>query len=190
MHVLQTTARINALPWTRAVIALGVIFGATPFLHAEHARIDLRVIRQGNGEEVTSICDEEPPAGGSIEPPVITVKANEPLVLQFIFENIYPHRVVEGVRVRYYVTRVTELGRKPAPSSIRDRTDADDETHPYLDEGVVTRGEFKMDFKPDCRVGTRLRFQITQPGMYSARVESLDTDSDHEHFSAIDIVAE
>ena len=53
----------------------------------------------------------------------------------------------------------------------------------------MTKGEFTMNFKPDCRVGTRLKFQITEPGLYTARVETLNTQSDHEHFSAIDMVA-
>ena len=168
-----------------------MVLGLTPYLWAEHARIDLSVSRpEGDEEQVSASADEEPPAGGVNEPPVLHVKVNEPLVLQFIFTNIYPHRVVEGVTVRYYVVHVTELGRKPAPSSIRQRTDADDESQPYLDGGVVARGEFTMDFKPDCRVGTRLKFKITEPGLYSARVESLNTQSDHEHFSAIDLVAE
>jgi hypothetical protein len=182
---------LRRIGWWRAVVAVGMVLGATPSLWAEHARIDLSVTRpEGDDEQATASSDEEPPAGGVNEPPVLHVKVNEPLVLQFIFTNIYPHKVVEGVTVRYYVVRVTELGRKPAPSSIQQRTDADDESQPYLDEGVVARGEFNMDFKPDCRVGTRLKFKLTEPGLYSARVESLNTQSDHEHFSAIDLVAE
>ena len=48
-------------------------------------------------------------------------------------------------------------------------------------------GQFTMDFKPDCRVGTRFKFKISEPGFYSARVETLNSQSDHEHFSAIDL---
>lgn len=184
----------RCMGWLRAVMAIGVVLTASPSLWAEHASIDLRVSRPG--EEVAAGADVEPPAGGWNEPPVLTVKVNEPLVLQFIFTNTYPHKVVEDVRVRYYVVRVTELGRKPPPSLFRERErrgadpGLDEESQPLLVPGVVTGGEFTMDFKPRCRVGTRLKFQITEPGLYSARVETLNTQSDHEHFSAIDLVAE
>jgi len=188
----QTTSERLVLlaGWWRLVLAVGIVCCATPSLRAEHANIDLRVIRQGEQrEEVTAGADEDPPAGGENTPPVIKVKVNEPLVLQFILTNTYPHKVIEQVHVRYYVVRVKELGRKPAPS-FRTRTGDAADALPLLEPGVVTRGEFTMDFKPKCRVGTRLKFQLTEPGIYSARVETLGTQSDHEHFSAIDIVAE
>jgi hypothetical protein len=176
--------RVDSL---RAVVAIAVVFSATSALRAEHARIDLRVSRQGN--EVAATADQEPPAGGHNEPPVLKVKANEPLVFQFFLTNIYPHKEIEHVQVRYYVVRVGALGRKP-PSSLRERTGPDDDSQPLLDPGVVTAGQFDLDFKPDCRVGTRLKFKISEPGFYSARVETLNTQSDHEHFSAIDLVVE
>ncbi len=173
--------------WFRAFIVIGVVLGATRGLQAEHARIDLRVIDQK--KEVQASSDEEPPAGGRNEPPVLKVGVNKPLVLQFIFTNTYPHKVIEHVRVRYYVVRVAKRGRKPPPL-FAEKSKADKDSQPLLEPGVVTKGLFTMDFKPDCRVGTRVQFQITEPGLYSARVETLDTDSDHEHFSAIDLVAE
>jgi hypothetical protein len=172
---------------TRAAIAAGVLLGATPSLMAEHARIDLRV--SGAGKEAAANADEEPPSGGRNDPPVLKVKVNEPLVLQFILTNTYPHRVIDHVTVRYYVVRVAKLGRKPPPM-FRDSGGTDEKSLPLLEDGVVTKGEFIMNFKPDCRVGTRLKFQIAEPGFYSARVETINTQSDHEHFSAIDLTAE
>jgi hypothetical protein len=47
-----------------------------------------------------------------------------------------------------------------------------------------------MDFKPDGRVGLRQRVRIDQPGAYLVRVESVQSDSDHEHFAALDLVIE
>jgi hypothetical protein len=171
----------------RAFVAIGVVLSATPALQAEHARIDLRVI--GEGQEVYAAADQEPPAGGRNKPPVLKVHVHKPLVLQFFLTNTYPHAVIEHVKVLYYVVRVNKLGRKAAPS-FSEPTEPDKNAQPALETGVVTKGQFVADFKPDCRVGTRLKFQITEPGLYSARVETVGTQSDHEHFSAIDLVAE
>lgn len=171
---------------TRAAVIVGVLIGFAPAARAEHATIDLRVSTSEN--EAAATADEAPPAGGREDPPVLNVKVNEPLVLQFFFTNTYPHRVVDHVTVRYYVVRVAKLGRKPRPSF--SEWAAPGENPLPLDEGVVTKGQFVMDFKPECRVGTRVKFRINEPGIYSARVESVNTQSDHEHFSAIDLVVE
>lgn len=175
-----------ALGMLRAMVAISVLFVAAPSLLAEHARIDLRVSSQQ--KEVRASADEDPPPGGLNEPPVIHVAVNQPLVLQFILTNAYPHGMLKNVTVRYYIVPATKLGRKPAPS-FRKSSGSDEASRPLLDDGFVEQGEFTMNFKPECRVGTRLKFQIAQPGIYSVRVETVNTQSDHEHFSAIDVVA-
>jgi len=169
-----------------AVVMIGVVLSATPAVLAEHARIDLRM--NSEGKEVNAVADQEPPAGGRNTPPVLKVHVNKPIVLQFILTNTYPHTVIDHVTVLYSVVRVDKLGRKAAPS-LSERNGPEKDAQPP-ESGVVTKGQFVMDFKPECRVGTRLKFQITEPGLYSARVETLGTQSDHEHFSAIDLVAE
>jgi hypothetical protein len=181
MHFCRFTA-IHLV--TFALLAVGTISA----VRAEHARIDLRVIA-GPGKEASATSDTDPPAGGRNTPPVFKVKVNRPLVLQFFFTNTDPHHDVEQVQVRYYVVRVEKLGRKPAVS-LRESNGADKDSQPFLDPGVVTRGQFLMDFKPECKVGTRLKFQIPTAGIYSVRVGSVGTQSDHEHFSAIDLVVE
>ncbi|HEV8071193.1 MAG TPA: hypothetical protein VGP76_25995 [Planctomycetaceae bacterium] len=165
-----------------------LLVGATSVVRAEHARIDLRVIA-APGKEASATSDTDPPPGGRNTPPVLKVKVNQPLVLQFFFTNTDPHHDIERVQVRYYVVRVEKLGRKPAVS-LHESNGPGKESQPFLDPGVVTRGQFVMDFKPECKVGTRLKFQIPAPGIYSVRVRSVGTQSDHEHFSAIDLVAE
>jgi hypothetical protein len=172
----------------RVLIVAALVFGATPALRAEHARIDLRVIGQG-GKEVTATSDTDPPAGGRITPPVFKVKANQPLVLQFFFTNTDPHHDIDQVQIRYYVVRVEKLGRKPA-ATFADSTGRDKDSQPFVEPGVVSRGQFILDFKPETKVGTRLKFRVPAPGIYSVRVGSVGTQSDHEHFSAIDLVAE
>ena len=147
---------------------------------AEHAEIDLKLIRlapgKGTEEEVaTAHMDQEPPAGGRNERPLGKVKVGEPLALQFFFTNTYPHGVKKDVTVRSYVVRETKRGQKSVPD---------------LKEGVVTKQEFKMNFKPGCRVGARVMFRIREPGIYLLRIETSNTDSDHEHFAAIDVQAD
>ncbi len=147
---------------------------------AEHATIDLRVFRvdpaTGDSKaEASSSADEEPPAGGVQPRPLFKVKAGEPLVLQFILINTYPHGIKKDVTVRYFVAREQAPKQKESP---------------VLGEGVVTQGRFVLNFKPKTRVGARVAFTIRDPGVYLLRVETINTGSDHEHFSAIDLRAE
>jgi hypothetical protein len=162
------------------LLALGALALWPVPARTEHARIDLRVIRlevkTGQAkDEVSASADREPPAGGLNPRPLFKAKSAEPLALQFLLTNTYPHGVKKGVTVRFFVARESRLRKK---------------TLPDLTTGVVTQGEFTLDFKPGCRVGARVLFTIKQPGAYLIRVETLNTDSDHEHFSAIDLQVE
>ena len=147
---------------------------------AEHARIDLnlsRVDADGGvvGDAVSASADQEPPAGGYNARPVAKVKAGEPLALQFVLTNTYPHGVKKDVTVRYYVVREEKPGQKTVPD---------------LKKGTLTEGQFTMNFKPKCRVGARVLFSIPEGGVYLLRVDTQNTDSDHEHFAAIEVRVE
>jgi hypothetical protein len=52
---------------------------------------------------------------------------------------------------------------------------------------AVAQGTVNMNFKPKCRVGARFNLRIDDPGIYVVRVDTQNTQSDHEHFSAIDL---
>jgi hypothetical protein len=164
--------------WITPALVVLILWPLTA--RAEHARIDLSVHRldpdvaEGDNEGTAS-ADREPPTGGFNPRPTFKVKAHEPLALQFILTNLYPHGEHKGVKVRYVVVREKKAGQKEVPA---------------LTEGVVTQGLFRMNFKPKCRVGARVRFTLPEHGVYLLRVETLNTGSDHEHFSAIDLVAE
>ena len=146
---------------------------------AEHARIDLQISQfdptKGEIKLANASVDQDPPPGGRQPRPVAKVKAGEPLVLQFMFDNLYPHKVIKDARVHYYVVPVGKIGQK---------------TLPDLTQNVVTEGKFTLNFKPNGRVGARVSFTISKPGIYLLRVQSENTDSDHEHFSAIDVQVE
>jgi hypothetical protein len=156
----------------------GLALAAWPLAaRAEHARIELKLISLdpvsgAEGEAMTANADREPPAGGYNPRPLAKVKAGAPLALQFFLTNTYPHGVKKDVTVRYFVVREDKRGQKKVPD---------------LTAGTVTDGRFLMNFKPGCRVGSRVSFRIKEPGTYLLRVETLNTDSDHEHFSAIDV---
>lgn len=165
-------------PWRRicaaGIVTLAVLLACSATVRAEHASIDL-MVSQSN-KQAEAHADEEPPLGGSFETPVFHMKAGEGAVMQFVFVNIYPHRETPNVTVRYYVIPIRQLGQKATPSP---------------DDGqAVMQGQVTMPFKPKCRVGARLQFAVPEPGLYRMRVDTLNTQSDHEHFSAIDLVAE
>jgi hypothetical protein len=152
---------------------------ASPFLaRAEHASIDLQISQvdpaSGTTRHERASSDQEPPPGGNQRRPVLNVKARQPLTLQFIYQNTYPHGDVRDASVQYFAVPVEKTGQKTVP----DLKDA------------VTQGKFTMNFKPKAKVGARLSFTIQKPGVYLVRVQAENTNSDHEHFSAIDLVVE
>jgi hypothetical protein len=147
--------------------------------YAEHANINLRVLRvdaEGKtSDEVKAPADEEPPGGGINPRPVFKAKINEPLLMQFILVNTYPHGELKDVTVRYFLVREDKIGQKKLPE---------------LDKGTITQGRFVLNLKPKGKVGARVAFTIREPGAYLLRVHTLNTKSDHEHFSALDLLVE
>jgi hypothetical protein len=59
-----------------------------------------------------------------------------------------------------------------------------------IETNVVLETAFEMDFKPGAKAGARNTFRIDKSGAYPVRVESRQTQSDHEHFAAVDLVVE
>jgi hypothetical protein len=148
--------------------------------NAEHAAIKLRVFRveaeSGKTlDEANVVADEEPPAGGINPRPVFKAKCNDALVMQFILTNAYPHGELKDVTVRYFVARIDKVGQKKLPD---------------LQKGTITEGRFNLNLKPKARVGARVAFTIREPGVYLLRVHTINTKSDHEHISAIDLLVE
>lgn len=161
----------------RCLLAILVVVSLEAPLGAEHATIVLKVLRVTPGTEqpsgeISAAADAEPPAGGVKTRGLFKAKVGEPLLLQFIYTNTYPHGVAKDVRIRYFVARTDRVGQK---------------TLPELDRGVVSEGEFYLNFKPKGRVGARAAFTVREAGVYLVRVDSYNTNSDHEHFAAIDL---
>lgn len=154
-----------------ALLASALGLAARPAL-AEHAKINLEV--SGSGQQQTSFMDQTPPESGKNPRPVIKVKAGDPIRVQWVFTNTYPHKTIENVVVHFFVAREDKVGQKDLP----------DLREPVLETA------FDMDFKPGTKAGARTTLKIDTPGVYLVRVESKKTQSDHEHFSAIDLVVE
>ena len=154
-------------------LAICVIAANPAPTRAEHAKINLDV--SASGEQVTAFVDQTPPDHGKNPRPVIKVKAGEPIKIQWMFINIYPNKTLENVVVHFFVVREAKVGQKELPE---------------LNESVVLETAFDMDFRPGGKAGQRNTLRLSEPGVYLIRVESGKTQSDHEHFAAIDLVIE
>jgi hypothetical protein len=153
--------------------ALAVIMSVGVSARAEHAKIHLEVSAPGVQE--VAFVDQTPPEYGKNPRPILKVKAGDPIKVMWTLENIYPHKTLENVVVHFFVARQDKVGQKPLPK---------------LDDDVVHESAFDMDFKPGTKAGARMTLRLDTPGTYLMRVESKETQSDHEHFAAIDIVVE
>ena len=139
--------------------------------HAEHAKIQLDV--SGRRDQVTAYVDQTPPESGKNPRLVLKVRPNERVKIQFMLTNVYPHKTLENVVVHFFIVREEKAGQKEVPD---------------LKGEVVLESAFDMDFKPGGKAGLRTTLKIAEPGAYLVRVETRNTQSDHEHFSAIDLI--
>ena len=155
-------------------LILGIsLMGASSSALAEHAKINLDVIAP-NGQQ-TAFVDQTPPASGKNPRPVLKAKVGDPIKVNWMLTNVYPHKTLENVVVHFFVVKVNKVGSKDAPD---------------LNGEMVTETAFEMDFKPGAKAGQKNALKIMEPGVYLVRVETRQTKSDHEHFSAIDLVIE
>jgi hypothetical protein len=148
-----------------------IAFVLTNWVRAEHAKISLEVATAR--EQVTAFVDQTPPESGKNPRPVLKVKVNEPIRINYLLTNVYPHKTLENVVVHFFIAPQKKVGQKELPD---------------LKGDVVMETAFDMDFKPGSKAGQRSTLKITTPGVYLIRIETRNTQSDHEHFAAIDLV--
>ena len=160
--------RTIAATFVMLLLALGPI-GA----RAEHAKITLDVVAP-DGQK-TAYMDQTPPEWGKNPRPVVKARVHEPIKIQWMFTNIYPNKTLENVVVHFFVAQEAKVGQKELPD---------------LTDDVLLESAFDMDFKPGNKAGQRHTIRLDAPGVYLIRVESRNTQSDHEHFAAIDLVVE
>jgi hypothetical protein len=154
-----------------SAFAVGLLVATTA--RAEHAKVTLDV--ESGGKKETAFVDQTPPATGKNPRPVIKVKAGETIKIQWTLTNVYPNKTLPDVLVHSYVVKQTKVGQKELP---------------VIDDDVEMETAYRMDFKPGGKSGARCKLKIDKPGVYLVRVETSDTQSDHEHFAAIDLVVE
>ncbi len=123
--------------------------------------------------QVSASADQTPPDWGKNPRPVLKAKVNDPIHINFLLTNVYPHKKLENVVVHFYIALEKKAGQHDLPD---------------LNQDVFTETAFEMDFKPGGKAGQRSTFRIDKPGVYLVRVETRNTQSDHEHFSAVDLV--
>ncbi len=140
---------------------------------AEHAKINLDV-STGRSQE-TAFVDQTPPVSGKNPRPVLKARVGEPIKIQWILTNVYPHKTLDNAVVHFYVARQEKVGQKELPD---------------LSGEVVIETAAEMDLKPGAKTGARTTLKVDKPGVYLVRVETRQTQSDHEHFAAIDLVVE
>jgi len=152
---------------------LSAALGVPSAVRGEHAKMTLDV--SASGDQKTAFVDQTPPASGKNPRPVIKVRAGEPVKVQFMLTNVYPHKTLENVVVHFFIAREGKVGQKDLPE---------------LNGDVVLESAFEIDLKPGAKVGSRNTVRVSDPGAYLIRVETRQTNSDHEHFSAVDLVVE
>jgi hypothetical protein len=157
---------------TLRLVGVTIIFGTNvPSALAEHAKIQLDVT--GRRDQVTAYVDQTPPEWGKNPRPDLKVRSHEPVKVQFLLTNIYPHKTLENVVVHFFVVREEKAGQKEIPD---------------LKGEVILESAFDLDLKPGGKVGQRTTLRISEPGAYLVRIETRNTQSDHEHFAAIDLI--
>lgn len=156
-----------------AALVVGLAAG-TPETRVEHAKIDLDVIAPSG--RATAHMDQTPPQSGKNPRPVVKAKAGDPIKIHYMFTNTYPNKTINDVVVHFYIVRIDAAGDKEIPTLEGDR--------------LVLETAHDLDMRPGGHTGGRATLKVDQPGVYLVRIESRNTQSDHEHFAAIDLVVE
>ncbi|HWE01381.1 MAG TPA: hypothetical protein VG326_03150 [Tepidisphaeraceae bacterium] len=157
------------------ITAALLLFGAAATARAEHFEMQATVSSKSDKATAFSDTFTATRPEGFKPRPVCHAKAGEELVFQFFCSSNFPHDSLKAVTVRYYVVLEAKAGQKELPSK----------------DSAITQGSFVLDFKPNTgKVGLRERFKAEKTGTYLVRVESDNSDNDHEHFSAVDLVVE
>jgi hypothetical protein len=173
--------RSRVLACLAIVATCGVIGIATRRAAAEHFDVLLHVETgaQGAGmQQANAFMDTTPPIGGVNKRPVVRAKANEEIRVKWRMKSAFPHGVMKGVGIHFFVVKEADIGQKPVPD-------------PAGPAGIVDNS-LLMDFQPNGVAAGAIRFKLDTPGNYLVRVQSEDThqEHDHEHFSAIDVQVE
>lgn len=155
----------------RCLPLAALLFAATP-VRANHLQMALSV--QGTQSEAKSETDHAPPTEGVRARPVVKLKAGETLQVRWFVKNVDRAPVKEMV-VHFFVAPEEKAGQKEVPDPRKE---------------AVAENAFAIELAPSASTRGSLRLPIREPGVYLVRIESLYTQRDHEHFTAIDVIVE
>lgn len=147
---------------------------ACPPPASEHARIELTVASAT--DRSTAFMDQSPPPSGKNPRPIVRAEVGESVKVEYLLTNAYPNAVLKDVVVHFFVAPIGAAGQEEIPV--------------LEEETLIVETAHDLDLRPGGHAGGRATFRLPKPGAYLVRVESRNTASDHEHFAAIDLVAE
>src|SRR5271166_3214794 len=102
---------------------------STSWARGEHAKISLEVATAR--EQVTAFVDQTPPEWGKNPRPVLKAKINEPIRINYLLTNVYPHKTLENVVVHFFIAPQKQVGQKELPD---------------LKGDIIMETAFDMDF--------------------------------------------
>lgn len=142
---------------------------------AEHFDITLTVTSPGGSG--TASWDTSPPEMGVNPRPVVPARPGQEVRVRWSMRSEFPHGVMRGVTVHFYVLPEQEVGQKTRPPA----------TTPHQVDTA-----FRMDYLPDYAAQGELRFRAGKPGAYLVFLTSEGTEKGHghEHFAAVDLKVE
>ena len=95
-----------------ATMTLALALASRP-ARAEHAKITSTWSRRTASRRPS--WTRRRPTGARTPGPVVKAKVGEPIKIQWMFTNIYPHKTLENVVVHFFVVREEKVGQKELP---------------------------------------------------------------------------
>src|SRR5436305_14913116 len=126
---------------------------------------------QGTQSEARVAADRSPPPEGTRTRPVVRLKAGQPLQVRWFVKNA-GSALLHDLVVHFFVAREERAGQKTVPDPRR---------------GTVAENAFAIELAPGASTHGSLQLPISEAGFYLVRIESLNSEHDHEHSAAIDV---
>jgi hypothetical protein len=157
-----------------SLAGLVVLLGLAGVARADHFAIDLKV-QAGKSEPVLAHAET---LGLGTKPKtrsVLEARAGDTVTVEWTLQSRAAKDTFKDVLIHFFAVKEDMAGQR---------------TVPKLDKGVLVETASTMDFKPKDKTQGKLDFQITQPGAYLLRLETIGAagNEGHEHFAAIDVV--
>lgn len=164
---------LKPLLWVRCLLPLSLWLGLSLPACASHLIMDLTV--EGRPQAAHASTDTSPPANGKNSRPVARIHAGDPVKLRWRVKNASASQKLDRLLVHLFIVPEAQAGQKEVPDP-RKGSVWETVFATALDPGKETRGELEVP--------------ISDAGTYLVRVESMFTEQEHEHFAAVDLVAE